>query len=110
MSSVVLISGIFLIGAFFVTEPAVKIALTSFGIGYLVAAYVPFFQKRRHVQEQNALLDRCRAILMQGARAAEAGDIETAERLLSQIRNVEQRWRFGNSIAMRVSVAVWPSC
>jgi hypothetical protein len=52
-------------------------------------------------------LERCRALLLVGARALEAGDQGSANRALGTIRRLEAHWRFGNTILIKVSIAAW---
>lgn len=93
----------------FMLEPGVPAALVygSYAFGFFVCWYVPVGFKSRHVREQNQLLDHCRALLMVGMRAAEAGDFVAAERKLADIRAIERHWRLGNSLLFRISLAVW---
>ena len=83
------------------------LALGVFALGFVVAWYVPVWLKHQHVNSQNRLLDRCRALLILGSRAFEADDKAGAEKILSRIRRLEWLWHFGNALPFRISLAVW---
>jgi hypothetical protein len=79
----------------------------SFATGYILAWFIPVWLRQRHLREQNHLLERCRALLMIGVGAFEAGDHDSAKRALQVIRRLETHWRLGDSIFFKVSIAAW---
>jgi len=79
----------------------------SFATGYILAWFIPVWFRHCHLREQNHLLERCRALLMVGVRAIEAGDHVSAKRALLAIRRLEAHWRLGDSIFFKVSIAAW---
>jgi len=79
----------------------------SFATGYILAWFIPVWLRQRHMREQNHLLERCRALLMVGVRAFEAGDHVSAKRALQVIRRLEAHWRLGDSIFFKMSIAAW---
>ena len=79
----------------------------SFATGYILAWFIPVWFRQRHLREQNHLLERCRALLMVGVGAFEAGDHVSAKRALQVIRRLEARWRLGDSTFFKVSIAAW---
>jgi len=83
------------------------IAGGAFAIAYALAWFIPIWFRHRHLRDQNQLLERCRALLLVGARALEAGDQGSANRALGTIRRLEAHWRLGNTILLKVSIAVW---
>jgi hypothetical protein len=92
--------------AFDAPGASTKLGVASMALSYIIVWYVPIWFKHRHVKSQNKLLDRCRALLILGCQAFEAGD-KAGEKILSRIRRLEGLWRIGNSIPFRVSLAVW---
>jgi hypothetical protein len=74
---------------------------------WVVRNWFPVWFRHRHLREQNHLLERCRALLMVGVRAIEAGDHVSAKRALLAIRRLEAHWRLGDSIFFKVSIAAW---
>ena len=85
----------------FYISPADAALLAPMAMTHLVTLGVPIFFKHRHVQAQNRLLERCRALLMTGVHSLYQGDRDTAIDVLDRIRQLERRWRFGNSRAFR---------
>jgi len=79
----------------------------SFATGYILAWFIPVWLRQRHLREQNHLLERCRALLMVGVKAFEAGDHVPAKRALQVIRRLEAHWRLGDSIFFKMSIAAW---
>ena len=79
----------------------------SFATAYLLAWFIPVWLRQRHLQKQNQLLERCRALLLVGVSAFEAGDQASATRALQVIRRLEAHWRLGNSTFFKVSIAAW---
>ncbi|MEZ5775370.1 MAG: J domain-containing protein [Hyphomicrobiaceae bacterium] len=71
----------------------------------LVAHLVAERLRERYVRGQNRLLDRCRALLILGAKALETGAPDEAERLLATIRRLEAQWRYGRSLPYRLAKA-----
>jgi hypothetical protein len=84
-----------------------QIGLGALALGYIVAWYVPVWIKVGHVRSQNRLLRRCRALYILGSNALTSGDIATASAVLARIRRIEWLWKFGDSIAFRICLAVW---
>jgi len=107
MGAVIVLAGIWLLMMWGEPLLHVRIGLASMAAGYVIAWYVPVWFKHRHVGAQNRLLDRCRALLMMGSRAAVAGDKAEAEAILRRIRRLEWLWHYGNSIAFKISLALW---
>ena len=79
----------------------------SMALGYIVTWLIPIWIKHRHIKSQNRLLDRCRSLLIIGSRAFAAGNNPAAEAGLRRIRRLETLWRLGNSLPIRVSLAIW---
>jgi hypothetical protein len=71
------------------------------------AMMVPRATKRAHVRRQDRLLDRCRALYVLAVQAFELEGDVAARSYLLRIRRLEARWRYGNSIAFRVALALW---
>lgn len=88
-------------------EPAMTLALSSIAFGYACAWMIPVWYKRDHVKAQNALLDRCRVLLVLGSRAIEDGQRDAAERMLARIRRLESLWHYGSSAQFRITLALW---
>lgn len=107
MGAVVVVAGLWLLLMVFEPLPHVRFGLGSMALGYILAWYVPIWFKHRHVKSQNQLLDRCRALLILGSRAMEAGDKAAAKQFLTRIRRLESVWRLGAAIPFRVSLALW---
>jgi hypothetical protein len=107
MAGIIAIASLLFVFAAFAGSPVDRASAVTLGLGYLVVGLVPAFLKHRHVRAQNALLVRCRLLLLQGSRAAAIGDQATAEKLLGRIAYYERSWRLGNSFAVRLSLAVW---
>lgn len=107
MGAVIVVAGIWLLLMAYEPLPHVRVGLASMALGYILAWYVPIWFKHRHVKSQNRLLDRCRALLILGSRAMEAGDKGGAEQILTRIRRLELVWRLGAAISLRVSLALW---
>lgn len=107
MGAVVVIAGLWLALLWYEPQTHVRIGLGSMALGYVIAWYVPIWFKHRHVVAQNRLLDRCRALLILGARASEGGDKPGAEAVLARIRRLERLWKLGNAIPFRLSLALW---
>src|SRR5262245_40481553 len=79
----------------------------SFVTGYVLGWFIPGWFRLCQLREQNQLLERCRALLMIGVRAFEAGDHVSAKKALQAIRRLEAHWRLGDSILLKVSIAAW---
>jgi hypothetical protein len=79
----------------------------AFAIAYALAWFIPIWFRHRHLRDQNQLLERCRALLLVGARALEAGEQGSANRALETIRRLEAHWRLGNTMLFKVSLAAW---
>jgi len=107
MGAVIVVAGIWLLLMVYEPLPHVRVGLGSMALGYILAWYVPIWFKHRHVKSQNRLLDRCRALLMLGSRAMEAGDKAGAEQVLTRIRRLEWVWRLGAAVPFRISLALW---
>lgn len=107
MGAVIVIVAIWVTMIVFEPLTHVRLGLGSMALGYVLAWYEPIWFKHRHVKSQNRLLDRCRALLILGSRAIEAGDKTAAERALLRIRRLESLWKLGNAIPLRVSLALW---
>ena len=107
MGSVIFIFG--MMGWLIWEEPEIhmRIGMASFAAGIGLAWYVPIWFKHRHVDDQNRLLDRCRALLLIASKAVEGGDRAGAEAILVSIRRIEWLWRYGNSSLFRVVLALW---
>jgi hypothetical protein len=106
----------FLIAALWVTTTVIQAdtpllvrigAGGSFATGYILAWVIPVWLRQRHLREQNHLLERCRALLMVGVGAFEAGDHVSAKRALQVIRRLEAHWRLGDSVFFKMSIAAW---
>lgn len=107
MGAVIVIVAIWVTIIVFEPLTHVRLGLGSMALGYVLAWYVPIWFKHRHVKSQNRLLDRCRALLILGSRAIEAGEKVAAERILLRIRRLESLWKLGNAIPFRVGLAFW---
>lgn len=79
----------------------------AIALGYLLPWVVPPWFKRRHVRDQNRLLDRCRALLILGSRAHSEGNKSAALDVLDRIRRLERLWHFGNTLCFRIALAMW---
>ncbi|HRN87898.1 MAG TPA: J domain-containing protein [Hyphomicrobium sp.] len=104
---VVVIVGLYLVLFWYEPQTHIRIGFGALALGYVVAWYVPIWFKHRHVNAQNRLLDRCRALLILGSRAYEDGDKLGAEAILKRIRRLEGLWKLGNAIPFRLSLALW---
>lgn len=107
MAAVIILAGLWLVLMLGEPRPHIRIGLGSMAAGYVIAWYVPVWFKNRHVVAQNRLLERCRALLLLGSRAAEAGDKYGAAAILKRIRLLEGLWRYGNSIPFKLCLALW---
>lgn len=104
---VVVVAGLVILAVSAGPEPAMSLALSSIAFGYACAWMIPSWYKRDHVKAQNALLDRCRVLLVRGFRAVEDDQRESAERLLARIRRLESLWHYGSSVQFRITLALW---
>ena len=78
--------------------------------GLAFAHWAPIHIKRRDVKTQDRLIERCRAHYLLALERLRLGQEPDARELLVSIRRLERHWRFGNSIAYRLSLAanaVW---
>lgn len=107
MGAVAVIVAIWMLVIVFERQTHVQLGLGSMALGYVLAWYVPIWFKHRHVKSQNRLLDRCRALLILGSRAIDAGDRTAAEQALLRIRRLERLWKLGNAVLFRTCLAVW---
>jgi len=64
MGAVILVFGV--VGFVIWEEPQIhiRIGLASYAAGLALAWYMPIWFMHRHVDAQNGLLDRCRALLL----------------------------------------------
>lgn len=104
---VIVVIGLVILAASVGPEPAMTLALSSIAFGYACAWMIPVWYKRDHVKAQNALLDRCRVLLVLGSRAIDDGQRDSAERLLARIRRLESLWHYGSSAQFRITLALW---
>ena len=107
MGVVILLAGLWFVIAFSEPLTHVRIGLISIGLGYVLAWYVPVWFKWRHVKAQNRILERCRALLLLGSEALEAGNKLAAEQFLQRIERLESLWSLGHSTIFRTSLALW---
>lgn len=107
MAAVILVFGV--VGFLIWDEPQthIRIGLASYATGLAFAWYMPIWFMHRHVDAQNLLLDRCRALLLIATKAIEAEDRASAEAVLARIRRHEWLWRYGDAVPFRVALAVW---
>lgn len=94
---------------FAISDPLPETRYTFFamGLGFIVAYYVPLFIKHLHVENQNRLIGRCRALYILGTEALERGAKDQAEFILRRIRRIEQVWKLGDASYFRASLAGW---
>jgi hypothetical protein len=107
MVAVILVFGV--VGFLIWDEPQIhiRVGLVSYAAGLALACYMPIWFMHRHVDAQNQLLDRCRALLLIATRAVEGGDQGSAEAILARIRRHEWLWQYGNAVPFRVVLALW---
>lgn len=73
---------------------------------YFIVYKIVFLIKARHVQAQNNLLERCRALYLLAIKHLESGNALASESILGRIRRIETVWRIGDSNLLRWCVTL----